>query len=116
MQPGGIGPKDRSRMAAIGQAAGIGFAVVAALLLPILIGLFADSRTGRAPVFTLVGVFVGLALAGWELVRLGKRTAALPEDPMPVSAEERARRMAEWDADHEPERDRRERAARGDEE
>lgn len=116
MQPGGIGPKDRSRMAAIGQAAGIGFAVVAALLLPILIGLFADGRTGRGPVFTLVGVFVGLALAGWELVRLSRTTAALPEDPMPVSAEERARRMAEWDADHEPERDRRERAARGDEE
>ncbi len=116
MQPGRIGPKDRSRLAAIGQAAGIGFAVVGGLLLPILIGLFADNRTGRGPVFTLVGVFVGLGLAGWELVRLSRATAALPEDPVAVDAEERARRMAEWDADHESERDRRERAERGDEE
>lgn len=116
MQPGGIGPNERSRLAVVGQAVGIGFAIAAALVLPILVGLFADSRTGRGPVFTLVGLAVGLAAAGWELVRLGRSSAALPEQPDTVSPEERARRMAEWDADHESERDRRERLGRGDEE
>lgn len=112
MPPGGIGPKDRSRMAALGQAAGIGFAVVGGLLLPILLGLFIDGRTGRGPLFTLLGVAVGLALAGWELVRLTRMTARLPVEPGAVHPEERARRMAAWDADHESERDRRERLER----
>jgi F0F1-type ATP synthase assembly protein I len=110
--PGGVDPRDRRRFAAAGQAVGIGFAIVAALVLPMLLGLFVDSRTGRGPVFTLIGVVVGLVLAGWELVRLTRTTASLPVDPGVVSAEERARRMAEWDADHEPERDRRERLER----
>lgn len=112
MQPGGIGPRDRTRLAAIGQAAGIGFAVVGGLLLPILLGLFVDGRTGRGPVFTLLGVVVGMALAGWELVRLTRTTARLPVDPGEVGAAERARRMAAWDEEHEPESERRERAER----
>lgn len=125
---GGIGPNDRRRFAAVGQAVGIGFAVVGGLLLPILLGLFADNRTGRGPVFTLVGVFVGLVLAGWELVRLTRTTAALPEQPIAVDAEEIARRAEAWDAEdaarerqrereRDPDRERdRDRAARGDEE
>jgi len=100
MAPKQLTPSDRSRMGAVGQAVGIGFAVAVGLVLPILLGVVLDSRTGRGPLFVLIGLAVGLAIAGWELVRLTRMSQAIPKAPDAVSQEERAKRQAEWDADH----------------
>ncbi len=100
MAPKQLTPGDRSRAGAVGQAVGIGFAVAAGMILPILLGVFLDSRTGRGPVFVLIGLVIGLAIAGYELMRLTKMSQAIPKAPDTVSPEERAKRQAEWDADH----------------
>jgi hypothetical protein len=42
---------------------GAGWFFATALILGILIGRWADSATGLEPIFTLVGIFVGLAVA-----------------------------------------------------
>lgn len=97
MSPDGVPPE---RMGAIGQAAGIGFAIAAGLILPIVGGLLLDRWLGRAPLFTLLGVGLGLVLAGWELVKLSRASARIPAADLGIDPEEKARRQAEWDADH----------------
>ena len=42
---------------------GIGWYFATCILLGVVLGLWADSATGLEPVFTLVGIFVGLAVA-----------------------------------------------------
>ncbi|MBA3414923.1 MAG: AtpZ/AtpI family protein [Chloroflexia bacterium] len=90
-------PVQRSRWQAIGQAAGIGFGIAAALILPIVGGLVLDSRLGRAPLFTLIGVAVGLVAAGYQLVKLTKAANRVPVDPAAVEAA-RQRRADEAEA------------------
>ena len=84
-------PVQRSRWQAIGQAAGIGFGIAAALILPIVGGLVLDGRLGRAPLFTLIGVAVGLVAAGYQLVELTKAANRVPVDPAAVEAARRRR-------------------------
>lgn len=55
---------------AIGTASGIGCSVVASLLLCIVGGLFFDRWVGTQPIFTLAGVFLGIAAAGYLLYEL----------------------------------------------
>lgn len=86
-----ISPIERSRFGAIGQAVGIGFGVAAALVLPIVGGLVLDNRLGRAPLFTLIGVAVGLVAAGYQLVELTKAANRVPVDPQAVAAARRRR-------------------------
>ena len=45
------------------QLLGAGWFFAFAILLGIVVGRWADSATGLVPVFTLVGVFLGLAVA-----------------------------------------------------
>jgi len=90
-------PIQRSRWQAIGQAVGIGFGIAAALILPIVGGLVLDGRLGRAPLFTLIGVAVGLVAAGYQLVELTKAANRVPVDPAAVEAA-RQRRAAEAEA------------------
>jgi hypothetical protein len=85
-------------VAAIGQAAGIGFGIAAALILPIVGGLVLDGRLGRAPLFTLIGVAVGLVAAGYQLVELTKAANRVPVDPVAVEAA-RQRRAEEAEAE-----------------
>ena len=84
-------PVQRSRWQAIGQAAGIGFGIAAALILPIVGGLVLDGWLDRAPLFTLIGVVVGLVAAGYQLVELTKAANRVPVDPVAVEAARRRR-------------------------
>lgn len=112
MEPDGMSPVTRSRVNAVGQATSIGFGIAAALILPIVGGLLIDRWAGKAPVFTLIGVAVGLVAAGYQLVHLGQATADMKTPDLGISPEEKARRAAEWQReDRERER---ERAARED--
>jgi MFS family permease len=97
MEPDRITPVQRSRMSAIGQAAGIGFAIAGSLILPIVGGLLVDQWSGRAPLFTLIGVAVGLVAAGWQLVHLSQATARVKTADLGISPEEKARRAEEWE-------------------
>ncbi|HYO29453.1 MAG TPA: AtpZ/AtpI family protein [Thermomicrobiales bacterium] len=79
-------PIQRSRWQAVGQAAGIGFGIAAALIVPIVGGLVLDGWLDRAPLFTLIGVAVGLVAAGYQLVELTKAANRVPVDPVAVEA------------------------------
>ncbi len=57
-------------MRAIGVASGLGCSVVTSLLVLIVGGVFLDDAAGTAPLFTLLGVALGLVVAGWQLYRL----------------------------------------------
>ncbi|MGI9253673.1 MAG: AtpZ/AtpI family protein [Thermomicrobiales bacterium] len=91
-----MSPVTKSRVNAMGQAVGIGFGIAGALILPIVGGLFLDKWLGKAPIFTLIGVAVGLIAAGYQLVQLGKATAGVKAGDLGVTPEEKRRRAAEW--------------------
>lgn len=59
---------DQSKAVAV--ASGLGCAVVASLVVFIGIGVFIDQRFDLAPVFTLIGVLIGLVAAGYQLYEL----------------------------------------------
>lgn len=81
MTPRDSKPVQRSRNAAVGQAVGIGFAIAAGLVLPVVGGLVLDQRIGSAPLWTLIGLAAGLVLAGYELVRLSRVSSKIPVNP-----------------------------------
>lgn len=62
------GDSDEAR--SIGVAAGLGFSVVISLIVFIGIGVFLDQRFDKAPLFTLIGVAIGLVAAGYQLYEL----------------------------------------------
>ncbi len=53
-----------------GVAAGLGFSVVISLIFFIGLGVFLDQRFDMAPIFTLVGLLLGLIAAGYQLYEL----------------------------------------------
>lgn len=59
---------DQSR--AVGVASGLGCSIVASLIIFIGIGVFIDQRYDLAPIFTLIGVALGLVAAGYQLYEL----------------------------------------------
>lgn len=65
---------DQHEVRVIGVATGLGCSIVVALILCIGGGVLLDRQFGTSPVFTLLGVALGLVTAGyqlWELARLG---------------------------------------------
>ena len=50
--------------------AGIGWSLVVPLALGLLIGQWVDSRTGRAPLFVILGILLGLAVGIYGSVRM----------------------------------------------
>lgn len=54
----------------VGLATGMGCSVVASLVIFIGLGIFIDQWFGWSPVFTLIGVGVGLIAAGYQLYEL----------------------------------------------
>ena len=67
-------PEEREQLASAAMAWGMGCSIVVSILVSILGGLFLDQVTDRTPLFTFIGVGLGLFLAGyqlWELAQLG---------------------------------------------
>lgn len=54
----------------VGLAAGIGFAIVASLVVFIAAGIIIDRWLDASPIFTLIGVAIGLVGAGYQLYEL----------------------------------------------
>ena len=55
---------EQQDLRAVGVATGLGCSIVAALILCIGGGVWLDSRFGTSPVLTLLGVVLGLVVAG----------------------------------------------------
>ena len=69
---------EQQDLRAVGVATGLGCSIVAALVLCIGGGVWLDNRFGASPVLTLLGVALGLVVAGyqlWELAKVGSKTA-----------------------------------------
>jgi F0F1-type ATP synthase assembly protein I len=49
---------------------GIGWCFVTPLVLGVLVGVWADSRTARAPLFVILGTLLGLAVGIYASVRM----------------------------------------------
>ena len=52
-----------SWMAPTAYLLGVGWFFATCIILGVVIGLWVDAKTGLEPVFTLVGIFLGLAVA-----------------------------------------------------
>jgi ATP synthase protein I len=63
---------NRQQLKAIGLAAGLGCSVVAGLIIFILGGVLLDRWFDTTPLFTLIGVLLGILAAGSQLYRLAK--------------------------------------------
>ena len=59
-----------NRWAAALRLTGIGFYIAACLLFGILAGLWLDNKLHTTPLFVLLGLFFGLALAGFGFYRM----------------------------------------------
>jgi F0F1-type ATP synthase assembly protein I len=63
-------PESKQEAKVVGLAAGLGCAVVASLVGFIGLGLILDQWLDRTPLFTLLGVGLGLVAAGYQLYEL----------------------------------------------
>ncbi|HMM41391.1 MAG TPA: AtpZ/AtpI family protein [Thermomicrobiales bacterium] len=65
-----LGPETKRDWQAIGVASGLGFTIVGSLLLCVGGGILLDRWLGTMPIFTLIGVVLGLGAAGYALYEL----------------------------------------------
>ncbi len=49
---------------------GIGFFIGGSIVLGVFVGLWLDSRLNTRPILTIVGLFAGLAIAGFGVYRM----------------------------------------------
>jgi hypothetical protein len=66
----GLSPKDRAELNQVAVASGLGCSIVASIVLTIGGGVFLDRALGTSPVLTLIGVALGLIVAGYQLYEL----------------------------------------------
>lgn len=83
---------DRSTLGAWALASQAGCSIVIFFAGPLIGGILLDKWLGTLPIFLIAGLFAGLALAGYSLIRLSrmrtsKRTP--PPDALPDNFEER---------------------------
>ena len=75
----GPNPELRDQLGPIGMATGLGCSVVVTLVMTIGGGVLLDRWRGTEPVFTLVGLALGLLGAGyelWELTKVGGKPSS----------------------------------------
>ena len=71
-------PEERQQLATAGTAAGMGCAIAATIVIMVIGGVALDRIADTTPLFTLIGVALGLVAAGyqlWELAQLSGRNA-----------------------------------------
>ncbi|MBX6342502.1 MAG: AtpZ/AtpI family protein [Thermomicrobiaceae bacterium] len=78
---------------AVGEATGLGCSVVASLILFIGGGVLLDNWIGTLPIFTLVGVVLGLVTAGYLLYELAVSAGSARRRTRPSAREDAERRL-----------------------
>lgn len=63
---------NRRQLKAVGLAVGLGCSVVAGLIIFVLGGVLLDRWLETTPLFTLLGVLLGIIAAGGQLYRLAR--------------------------------------------
>ena len=63
-------PEERGQLGAAGTAAGLGCSIVVSIILCIGGGVAIDNWLDLSPLFTLIGVALGLLAAGYQLYEL----------------------------------------------
>lgn len=76
-------PGSRAELGSTGMAVGLGCSVVVSLIVMIGGGLWIDQWAGTGPVFTLIGVALGLIAAGYQLYEL-TRVGVSGREPGPI--------------------------------
>jgi hypothetical protein len=71
-------------MGAAGAALGLGCSIVVSVVFFIGGGALLDAKAGTGPVFTLIGVVLALAAAGYQLVELS-RVGRRDQKPGPLA-------------------------------
>ena len=66
----GFSREDRTELNQVAVASGLGCTIVASIVLTIGGGVLLDRVLDTAPVFTLIGVALGLIVAGYQLYEL----------------------------------------------
>ena len=61
---------NRKLFSSMGLVTGLGLSAVGSLLVGVLLGLFLDSRLHSAPLFLIIGILLGLAVATVGVYRL----------------------------------------------
>ena len=94
-----ITPEQRDQLSAVGAASGLGCSIVVTMIALIGGGVVLDRVADTNPLFTLSGVFLGLAAAGyqlWELAQVGRSdrpppplTRGLSKLPLPKRSGQR---------------------------
>lgn len=64
--------EERRQLGAAGTAVGLGCSIVTSIILFIGGGVLLDQWADTSPIFTLVGVALGLAAAGYQLYELAQ--------------------------------------------
>lgn len=64
--------EERRQLGAAGTAVGLGCSIVTSIILFIGGGVALDAWTDRSPLFTLIGVALGLIAAGYQLYELAQ--------------------------------------------
>jgi F0F1-type ATP synthase assembly protein I len=64
--------EERRQLGAAGTAVGLGCSIVTSIILFIGGGVLVDEWADTSPVFTLIGVALGLAAAGYQLYELAQ--------------------------------------------
>ena len=88
-------PRDRADSSNVGQYAGLGLQFAASILLFLYVGQWLDRRFGTAPVFLLLGVFLG---AGGSFYSMYRKLMAAQEREERDRAERKARESQGRDA------------------
>jgi F0F1-type ATP synthase assembly protein I len=63
-------PEERRQLGAAGTAMGLGCSIVTSIILFMGGGIALDRWQGTSPIFTLIGVALGLILAGYQMYEL----------------------------------------------
>ena len=113
--PDGLPPEERQALGTAGVAAGLGCSIVGTVLGCIAGGVLIDRETGRAPLFTLIGVGLALIMAAYQLVELarigrsgakiGPVTRGLQTMSGPITQRRRAKADREREVGEEQDRD-----------
>ena len=63
------------------RSLGVIYQLVGEFVAPIVVGLVVDWLAGTGPWGTIVGALLGMAVAGWHVVRLSQRIGNRPGGP-----------------------------------
>lgn len=82
-------PDDRSRMARAAAWAADATTVAVEMVIPIVIGAWADTRLGTRGLFAVIGAAVGITMGIWTLTRMVRTLSRKNRDAGPLGRQDK---------------------------